>query len=326
MPPILEWGLPIISWLQGLGAWLTPVMKALTFLGDEQFYLLILPAFLWWIDIGLGIRIGLALLLSAGINGALKLAFGLPRPFWVSDKIRALSSGTTFGAPSGHSQNAVVLWGWLATCMKKTWLRVVLIVLIALIGISRAYLGVHFPTDVLAGWAIGLLILWLLTVLDKPMQRWLETLKLGERLLAASSVSLFVLLLGVLSFWGSSNRIIPPEWISHAAAAFPGSEPINPQSLADSVTAAGTLLGLGIGAVLLVDWGKFQVRARFWVLGLRYVVGVAGLLAIYIGLGAIFPKGHTILAYAFRYARYAVLGLWVAYLAPRVFNLLRLNE
>lgn len=326
MPPILEWGLPIITWLQGLGSWLTPVMKALTFLGDEQFYLLILPVFLWWIDIGLGVRIGLALLLSTGINGALKLVFGLPRPYWVSGKIQALSSGTSFGVPSGHSQNAVVLWGWLAERAKKGWLRVVLIALMALIGISRAYLGVHFPTDILAGWAIGLLILWLLTVLDEPLRLWLAQLKLGEQLLAASSLSLLVLLLGVLAFWGSSSRIIPQEWFSQAAAALPDSEPIDPQSLADSVTAAGTLLGLGIGAVLLVRWGKFQARARLWVLGLRYVVGVAGLLAIYIGLSAIFPKGHTTLAYALRYVRYAALGLWVAYLAPRAFILLRLKD
>ena len=326
MPPILEWGIPIIAWLQGLGAWLTPVMKTITFLGDEQFYLLILPIFLWWVDIGLGIRIGLALLLSAGINGALKLVFGLPRPYWVSDQIRALSSGTTYGVPSGHSQNAVVLWGRLATLAKETWARILLIVLIALIGVSRAYLGVHFPTDILTGWGIGLLILFLLIALDQPVRNWLARMSLGGRLLAAASLSAFVLLLGLLALWGSSGRVIPPSWAAQAAARAPGSDPIEPQSLTDSVTAAGTLLGLGIGAVLLVDWGKFKPRAKTGVLLARYILGVIGLLGLYLGLSAIFPRGHTLLAYLLRYVRYTALGLWVAYLAPRVFDRLKLNE
>jgi membrane-associated phospholipid phosphatase len=325
MPTILDWGLPIIAWLQELGSWLTPVMKGITFLGDEQFYLLILPIFLWWIDIGLGLRIGLALLLSSGVNGALKLGFGLPRPYWVSRGVQALGTGTTYGLPSGHSQNAVVLWGRLATIAKQTWLRVLLIVLIVLIGISRAYLAVHFPTDILSGWAIGVFILGLLVVIDEPARRWLAKLKITGRLLAAASLSGFVLLLGVLAFWGSAGRVVPEAWIMRAAAAFPGSEPIDPRSLTDSVTAAGTLLGLGLGAVLLVDWGGFKPRAAAGVLILRYVLGVAGLLALYLGLSAVFPRGHTLVAYVLRYLRYAALGFWVAYLAPRMFAWLRLN-
>ncbi|TFH36961.1 MAG: hypothetical protein E4G99_03725, partial [Anaerolineales bacterium] len=77
MNPFLDWGIPVIVWLQSLGSWLTPIMQGFTFLGDEQFYLLILPIFVWWIDVGLGLRIGISLLLSAGINGAIKLCFGM---------------------------------------------------------------------------------------------------------------------------------------------------------------------------------------------------------------------------------------------------------
>jgi len=326
MSPSLEWGIPLIAWLQGLGDWLTPVMQVITFLGDEKFYLLVLPIFLWWVDIGLGIRIGLALLVSAGINGALKLVFGLPRPYWVSGEVRALGTGTTYGVPSGHSQNAAVLWGRLALTFKQTWGRLALALLVFLIGVSRAYLGVHFPTDVLSGWAIGLMVLWLLVALDEPIRRWLAGMRLGSRLLAACGLSLLILALGLLAFWGSAGRVVPAEWAARAAGSAPGSEPINPQTLSDSVTAAGTLLGLGLGAALLVDWGQFKTRAGAGVLVLRYIIGVAGLLGLYLGLSAVFPSGDSALAYAFRYLRYALLGLWVAYLAPRVFDALRLNR
>jgi membrane-associated phospholipid phosphatase len=325
MSPILEWGIPVISWLQGLGAWLTPIMQAFTFLGDEQFYLLILPILLWWIDIGIGIRIGIALLLSAGLNGGLKLVFGTPRPYWVSSQVKALSSGTTYGIPSGHAQNAVVLWGRLAVWTKPTWVKWVLGILILLIGVSRSYLAVHFPTDVLAGWAIGLLLLWLLVVLDEPVRKRLARMNLTGRMGMVFLLSLLVIAVGAVAFLATANRILPETWITRAAVALPGADPIDPQSMSDSITAAGTLLGLGIGGVLLLDWGKFQPRARFWVLLIRYGVGIAGLLGIYLGLSAVFPAGHTLLAYSLRYIRYATLGLWVAYLAPRLFVLLRLS-
>jgi hypothetical protein len=47
---------------------------------------------------------------------------------------------------------------------------------------------------------------------------------------------------------------------------------------------------------------------------------------LFLGLSAICPRGHTLLAYLLRYVRYTALGLWVAYLAPRVFDRLKLNE
>jgi len=325
MTPLLEWGIPVIAWLQGLGAWLTPIMQAVTFLGDEQFYLLILPILLWWVDIGLGIRIGLALLLSAGLNGVLKLVFGTPRPYWVSDQVRALSSGSTYGVPSGHAQNAVVLWGRLAVMVKASWLKWAMAILIVLIGFSRNYLAVHFPTDVIVGWGIGLLLLWALVALDEPMRKRLARMSVAGRIAMVFLLSLAIIALGAAAFVGTANRILPDSWIAQAAAAVPGSDPIEPQSMADSITAAGTLLGLGIGGVLLLDWGKFQPRARFWVLLVRYVIGVAGLLGIYIGLSALFPGGHNFLAYTLRFIRYAALGFWVAYLAPRLFVLLRLS-
>ena len=325
MTPLLEWGIPVIAWLQSLGAWLTPLMQAITFLGDEQFYLLVLPILLWWVDLGLGIRIGFALLLSAGLNGGLKLVFGTPRPYWVSTQIQALNAGTTYGIPSGHAQNAVVLWGRMAVLAKTAWMKWVLGILIVLIGISRSYLGVHFPTDVLVGWCIGLLLLWALVALDEPIRRWLARMSVGGRIGVVTLLSLAIIAFGAAAYLGTASRSVPETWVAQAAAASPGSDPIEPQALTDSITAAGTLFGLGVGAVLLLAWGKFHPQSRLPVLIARYVVGVAGLLAIYLGLSMLFPGGHSLLTYTLRFVRYAALGIWVAYLAPRLFVATRLG-
>src|SRR6185436_699755 len=71
---------------------------------------------------------------------------------------------TSFGFPSGHAQNAATAWIATAFYFKKRWIWTTAILLISLVGLSRVYLGVHFPTDVLGGWVIGALFacLWLL--------------------------------------------------------------------------------------------------------------------------------------------------------------------
>lgn len=315
MFPFLDWGIPIITWLQNLGDWLTPVMEIFTFLGDEQFYLLILPIFVWWVDVGLGLRIGISLLLSAGVNGSVKLIFGLPRPFWVDASVKGLSEGTTFGFPSGHSQNALAVWGRLASWYKSGWVSLVLGILIFLIALSRMYLGVHWPTDVLGGWLIGGILLWLLVRFDEPARKWLGSLSLGQQISIVVLASLVIVAIGSVAFLMTADRIL----------AYPVPADADPQTPDDFITAAGTLLGMGIGAALLFDWGEFRTNVGWPKRVGRYMLGVVGLLALYLGLSAIFPRGDTLIAAGFRYLRYALLGLWVMYLAPRVFALIRLS-
>ncbi|MDP2974769.1 MAG: hypothetical protein Q8N45_01020, partial [Anaerolineales bacterium] len=97
MDTILNSGINWIGALQKRGDWLTLPMKAFAFLGTEEFFMLILPALYWSIDAGLGLRVGVILLLSSGVNHALKLAFHGPRPYWFSQQVSALAVETSFG-------------------------------------------------------------------------------------------------------------------------------------------------------------------------------------------------------------------------------------
>jgi membrane-associated phospholipid phosphatase len=315
MYPFLDWGIPIITWLQSLGDWLTPAMEVITFLGDEQFYLLILPIFIWWFDIGLGLRIGVSLLLSAGINGSFKLIFGLPRPYWCSSEVKALSEGTTFGFPSGHSQNALVVWGRLAAWLRKGWTSTLLGVLIFLIATSRMYLGVHYPSDVLGGWLIGGILLWALVRFDEPVRNWLKKQSLSGQIGLVILASASILVLGSIIYFATLTRSLP--------ACTP--DGIDPHTPDDFITAAGTLLGMGIGGAILINWGQFRTDVDWLKRIGRYILGVAGLFALYLGLSALFPSGETLIGAIFRYIRYAILGVWVTYLAPRLFHLIRLS-
>jgi hypothetical protein len=187
--------------------------------------------------------------------------------------------------------------------------------LIFLISLSRLYLGVHFPTDVLGGWLIGGVLLWALVRFDEPVQRWLSARSLMGQIGTVILVSLLILTIGSIAFFSTSDRVIKYPMPPHA----------EPQSPDGFITAAGTLLGMGIGGALLLDWGQFRTDVGWPKRIGRYILGVIGLLAIYLGLSAIFPSGETLVAAIFRYIRYALLGLWVMYLAPRLFAIVRLS-
>ncbi len=321
----LETGIPIIIWLQSLGDWLITPMHFFTFLGDQEFFLILMPAILWCFDIGLGLRIGIIFLCSSILNGSLKLLFGLPRPYWVSTAVRALKAANGFGLPSGHAQSAVAVWGTLAAWLRRWWATLALILLIFLISISRIFLAVHFPLDTLVGWLVGALILIGALAFEKPLIRWFRRLSLIQQIGSIFLASLTLIALGLIAHAATSARPVPQAWITAAQEAFPQADKIDPRNLNDFFSAGGTLFGIGVGAALLFSWGRFNARVSWEKRAARYVLGIIVIVALYYGLKLIFPSGQTPLGMTFRYIRYALVGFWAAYGAPRLFVALRLE-
>jgi membrane-associated phospholipid phosphatase len=96
------------------------------------------------------------------LNTGLKLFFSKPRPeLW-----HRLITEKSFSFPSGHALGSMVLYGFLAYEFATHYPRFakliysLAVILIAAIGISRLYLGVHWPTDIIAGYGVG--FLWLM--------------------------------------------------------------------------------------------------------------------------------------------------------------------
>jgi membrane-associated phospholipid phosphatase len=115
-------------------------------------------------------------LLGAGLlDGGLKLLFGRQRP---TPFFEYYPAPETFSFPSGHALFATAFFGGLAALLWKRLrhpsLRVAVavgaVVLILLIGFSRIYLGVHYPSDVLGGFAVGIV--------------WVTAVALGDRIAA----------------------------------------------------------------------------------------------------------------------------------------------
>jgi undecaprenyl-diphosphatase len=152
--------------------WLAEVGRDLTALGGVAVLTLLMLAvagFLWLRRMSGALAVVLVAILGGLlVNGVLKSCFERPRP----DVVPHLSKVYTSSFPSGHSMLAATVYLTLGALLArfaegralKAYFLLVALVLTFLVGISRVYMGVHYPTDVLAGWAAGLtwaLLCWL---------------------------------------------------------------------------------------------------------------------------------------------------------------------
>lgn len=315
-----------ITWnifFQNMGSSLKTPMEVFSFFGTEYFFLLLLPALYWCLEASIGLRVGIILLLSTSINEALKLVFHGPRPYWYSTDIIRYAGETSFGVPSGHSQIAFGVWGMLAATIGKWWGWPIAILIIAMIGISRLYLGVHFPHDVLLGWLIGAILLWLVLRLWEPVTTRLKKMNPGQQILIAFLSSLILILLSLIAYlWLKiTNWQLPPAWAEYGK---------NAVSLSGIFTTSGTLFGLLTGLVWLNQRGGFDAGGPLWKRALRYIPGMVGLLVLYFGLKVIFgliaAQAEGVLPYILRYIRYVLVGAWISAGAPWIFIKLNLAK
>lgn len=308
-----------INWvltIQSLGAWLELPMRFFSYLGSEDFFFLVLPLLYWSVDAGLGLRVAFILVTSNYLNGIFKLVFASPRPYWVSTDVKPFAVEPTFGIPSGHAQNAAALWGIMAASLRKRWVWFAAIVLIFLIGFSRLYLGLHFLHDVLAGWLLGGLLLFAFILGWNPVSTWLAGRTLAQQIGIAFVMSLIMIALGAWQVSGLTDYVVAPEWIDNALRA--GAEPA-PVSMEAFLTSAGTLFGLAAGLAWLATQGGYQTEGPVAHRALRYVIGLIGILILWRGLGAVFPRDENLISYVLRYFRYTLVGFWIAALAPWLF-------
>lgn len=308
--------------LQALGNWLSTPFKLITSLGNEEFYILIMPLLFWCINSLMGIRAGVMLLISGGLKDFLKVLIHTPRPYWVDTRVKAFSSETSFGMPSGHSMDAASIWGVIAASQKRRWVTWLAILLIFLIGLSRIYLGVHFLHDVVSGWLLGGLILWGYLAAEKPVARWLNRKTLSTQIILAFLFSLALIGLALLARLLISGWQMPAVWSQNAVAVSEVAP--DPLNISGSVTLAGVAFGfLGGLAWWIKKYGMPQVGKKTYKLIFRYLLGMAGLAILYVGLKLILPEEPELLGLFLRFIRYGLVGLWVTAGAPLLFRKLK---
>lgn len=278
--------LEFILWLQSFSTpLLDRIMILITTLGDEEFYMVAGASILWLVNKKIGFRAVLIILLSHALNGCLKDIFGVPRPDPAIVRVIRPEPGLAF--PSGHTQTATVFWGCLAAHFRRRWFTVLAVAVVLLVALSRPYLGVHYPVDLLGGLVSGLALLGVFLAVSRRV----ETEGLPARMGFAGQLACAALLpLGLL--------LVPGP---------------------DVVWLAGFLAGAGVGRVLELRLVRFDTRGSVPQHIAKAILGLVVLFALRTVLKAVFPAGAL-----FTFLRYAVMALWGVFLAPGCFVALRL--
>ena len=297
MHPVLSAGIELILWLQQAAT--PPVMHAVGIFTNfgGRWYLLTLPLVIWCVDFRLGLRLLPVFTVSLWLNALLKVWFAEPRPFQVDSRV--LSPGAPgYGLPSGHAQQVVVFWGMIAGWVRRAWFWYLALAMMFLIGLSRVFLGVHFPSDVVVGWALGFAILWLWFRFGGRVTRWYGALAAG------SQVGWLAVLAAVL--FAINEASFGVTW-------------------ANAMT--GFLLGAGVGGIVAVRCLAFRGHGRWWVRIARYLLGMGLTLLLIDGLQRIgLPAAGGLLVRVVLAADLALIGLWLTLIAPALFQLVRLGD
>jgi membrane-associated phospholipid phosphatase len=296
---LVPWGTEVIVWAQSLSnEWLDAVWEFLTRLGYEEFYFVLLPLVYWCLNRRIGAGLGYVAMLSAWLNSVVKYLFKIPRPN--DPRIRIPLPETSPSFLSGHAQNAVVNWGYLAIRFRNPIFTVIAVIVILGIGLSRIFLGVHFPQDVIGGWLLGLVLLLVYVWAEEPVANWIA----GQR--SAIQVALAAGVPVVLIF------LHPADTQGH----YPAEGAIVPMA---------ALTGFGLGLIMERAWVRFTVEGAWWRRILRFLLGLVVVGVLYLGSRMIIPEA---LAYGLesllRFVRYALVGWAGSFLAPWLFVRLRL--
>ncbi len=235
------------------------VFQFFTMFGEETLFLVVALIVFWCVDKRCGYFLMYTSFLGAIINQFLKLIFCIPRP-WVRDPSltiveSAREAATGYSFPSGHTQSAGGLFFGIARYGRGTGLRVLCIVMVALVGVSRMYLGVHTPADVLV--SLGVSLLLVLAAYPLFVRAWNGNNKAYIPLLSVLLLAAAALMLYVYSP-APANAVL--ENTEHGRET------------------AYKMLGASLGLVLVIGldakYIRFETKAVWWAQVIKVTLGV----------------------------------------------------
>ena len=295
----MEWEVKLIEWIQkALGSLNSTVGTVLSFIGGEIGLLLVLLIVLFCWKKESGKRMAL---IVAAVNTWLpmiKAAVTRPRPYMeYPDRVQGVAdfgnsasiddvAAQGYSFPSTHSASTTALFIPLAQEVKKKWMWIAAVVISFLVGVSRAVNGMHYPTDILAGWALGL---------------------------AGAGVCLLL------------EKKVKNGWIRHLIlllSALPGLFFVRTE---DYFTSLGLLIGL-IAAIHFEErFVNFKDTRNIWAMILRVAGAFAIYYALNtllkLPFGKAFLSGGTLGAFLVRTARYGLIIFAIVGVYPKAFPL-----
>lgn len=301
--------LDILMYLQSIrNELLTSIFTFFTICTEVPVITVLTGILYWCINKKAGQRTLFALCGSLNINAGVKNFVKMPRPIGAEglESLR-VETATGYSFPSGHTQTATTFWTSMMYLFRKAWIYIVGILMILGAGISRLYLGVHWPMDVIVGWVFGIA----LSILFIKLFDYIDDSKN------------YYILVGLILIFGICTYFIGGE---------------------DLYKMFGLYTGFALGYMVEDTYINFSTEnesrrknifaktpSRNEGLGkkiLRFIVGIISLLAVYLLLNymedtLIVGKTEEIIN-IIKYLKYTFVVFWGMAGAPALFKLFRL--
>lgn len=263
------------------------IFSVITELGDTLAYLMIIVVAWYLYDKKFAKNLALGLLGSFYFNNILKDIFKDPRP---PTNYKANAEG--YGFPSGHSQNGVAGWGYLAYEAYRKESKIlfwIFSILLYLIAGSRLIIGVHDLQDVWGGLTIGFIWLILFIFLEPKVSEGLSKLSILIKILLSVVIPIVLFILAILIF---------------------------PTSTGDYGLICGSLMGLSLGYLIETEKIKYEPRdlttnQKIINLGLGLIIT----LVLYFAFSLLFPESVIM-----DFLQYLILSFLLVTLVPWIFT------
>ena len=185
------WEIDLIVFLQNIiNPVLQKILEFITFFGDIYAMILIIGFLYWGYKKELGKKIATYAVSSLIISISLNNIVMRRRPYFDHNEIKCLKPRSSDGDiydpvvqgysfPSGHSVDSITSYGVLAANAKNKLFKIALFAFIFIIGLSRITLGVHYPTDIIAGWIVASLVIFIVSKIKNKKIVYISVLLLG---------------------------------------------------------------------------------------------------------------------------------------------------
>ena len=287
---------------------LTILFTTFTMCTETMAVILIAAVLYWCIDKKCGQRLLFALVSSITINSSIKNILKVPRPIGSEGlKSMRVETATGYSFPSGHTQTATTVWVSIIEYFRTKWVIALGIIMILGAGISRLYLGVHWPSDVLGGLVIGTIVSLTFVKIFDYIDETKNYYILFIILIVFGVIAFFIQDRDLFKYFGLYTCFVLGYIVEDKFINFSTKESNRQVSIFTDKKA------------------KTKLSTKIF----RFILGIVTLALVYVGFkyleGALFENASDGILMLVAYIRYFIVAFWGVAVVPALFKVFNLD-